>query len=151
MYLYLSSTDSLTSHPDNTATDFTVDLGRYLKLPDVVWQVALIDISGPITRNAYIYCDLCQSSLIDNGYAPVLRYLTPNNETNFHPTYVDVCKDSITRLRIFIRTCNVETTSVGFIRARNDETASVDATTTRCTLHLRPTRVLKSSNNGGIL
>lgn len=85
MYFYLSSLQSLLTHPSNKSTDFTIDLKEPIVLqhPEE-WEVAIVELDAPFfTRGStdaahyYILSDIVDSSAVGGAYYPVLRKRTP--------------------------------------------------------------------------
>ena len=108
-YLFLSSQDSELYYPENTSTDFTVELTETLYLPGE-WECSLLEIffTKRITEDIVVYCNICTESAINNSKLPVLRYLQNgtyrNNNSFLHPISVPINQTHIQRLRVYIRT-----------------------------------------------
>lgn len=101
MYLYVSS--SPTEHfPDNTSTDFTVQLPRVLSGN---WKLGAVEVnlSFPPKTQLFVCTDLCAESIVNERYLPVLCQLTkktyqpgnilyiPVKTTHFHTVRVYIC------------------------------------------------------------
>ena len=72
MLLYLSSSDCVDTHPDNTPMDFTIDFIPYLNLQGD-WECGLLEIDyKPSKIDMFLYCDLCESSYVHGKYLPLL-------------------------------------------------------------------------------
>ena len=134
-YLYLSDTDSLVTHPNNRAYDFTIDLPQILRL-EGEWVCALADISysnildDTALSHIYVCTDICQNSIIGNYKFPVLRRCTMNRVLEFMDHefsklyYIKVSRDQINHIRIYIKD--------QFLNPVSFELKSL-----RCTLHLK--------------
>lgn len=123
-YLFLHSEDSLLTHPQNNATDFTVDLPQPLDLPGK-WSIALTEISITPNKKAdlYVYCDVCDYSYQRNTRKPILRIIK-GSTTFAKPYYIPVAVNYTPRIRVYIRD------SKGNI-------PSFEISTSRCTLALK--------------
>ena len=101
MYVYLSS--SPTEHfPENTSTDFTVQLPLVL-LGN--WKLGVIEakLSFPPKTQLFLCSDLCTESIVNEHYLPVLCQLSkktnqpgnisyiPTKATHFHTLRVYIC------------------------------------------------------------
>ena len=132
-YLYISSEDSRIQRPDNTSTEFTVELPRTYLL-DGTWECSLKEFSTTLTEDLiYVCTNICQESYVENTLYPVLRAIDNSKTrkragmTNFtfaDPFYVKVKIDVMNRLTLFIRGPELKPPkgSNGIVR---------------CTLHLR--------------
>ena len=131
-YLFLSSQNSILQHPNNTSTDFTVELPKTYYL-DGDWEVALKEIETRIKEDLfYVFSNICQESCVDDTLAPILRSARREKKsqslfTFVDPYYLPVRSDHVSRIQIFIR-------------GRHQETLRKDNTVVYCTLHLRKTR-----------
>lgn len=108
--------------------DFIIELPHPLFL-EGEWECALVDVlfSNKVTQNLIILCDLCQNSYIHNTSQPVLRTIskgTSKHQTFFNPIYLKISRDSIQRLKLFIRDEQL-----------ND--LSLTSQQLKCTLHFR--------------
>jgi hypothetical protein len=107
-YLFLNSGDSLTTHVNNNAGDFVIDLPRIFKLQGG-WENSLsFPISKLPTKRIYVCSGLTEDSCVMNTLIPVLRSVDIFDEDNtylmFHPAfYFDTKRDELRRLRVFIR------------------------------------------------
>ena len=81
-YLFISSKDSLSFHPDNEGSNFIVELPESVNLYGD-WEIALCDFyhNQEVNEILYVFCDLCVSS----NY-----YINVNNKT-------------INRIKVYIR------------------------------------------------
>ena len=103
MYLFLSSKDSLHTHPSNTCWDFTVTLPKTLNL-NGKWVCSLADIaySNKLKgKDLYIFCDLCEGSCIQGKILPILR-IVDRSETFIKLYDMDVSRSQISQLRLYI-------------------------------------------------
>lgn len=117
-YLFLSSDDSLTYHPDNNSYDFTVELSRELKGAK---RLALCElVFTPINEDLYVFCDVCDDSYALDRSLPLLRIVNASGEVS-NLYFQDVTRSHVHRIRIYIRTKRLEI-------------PSADIGTVRCTL-----------------
>lgn len=121
VFLFLSSTNSLQYHPDNTGTDFTVEL------PHVVhgqYECALSEIFyDNFQDDLYVYSDICEQNVVHNDYKPILRIVTQPGEVQ-SLYFMPVSRDSVQRIRIYLRD-------------KDFKTPQVSLNTVRCTLVFR--------------
>jgi hypothetical protein len=124
MYLFISSTDSQKTHPDNSPWDFTVTLPKQIKLSEQ-WEIGLleIDYAESVTDKLVVFCDLCEHSYMRNGYLPLLR-IVHAPMTFPDPYFMSISRDYIGEIRLYIRTTDLKT-------------PSFDINTLNCTLLLR--------------
>ena len=128
MYLFLTSDNTI--YRDNRPSNFAVRLNSPLILRGE-WEVGLLDITGYPTVSGvhYIFCDLCDTSLVNSARLPLLRSLITTQSvlhSTFNPVaYVPVCKSVIEGIRIYIKDVN--------LRDHSDFQKVL-----HCTLHLRP-------------
>lgn len=127
MYLFLSSTDCLKTHPANSPWDFTVDLKHNVHLKGE-WEIALMEINyeGPSTK-LYIFSDLCSDSHVGNNYLPLLR-IVQHSSSFKNPYFIPVPRDFVDRIRVYIRT-------------EKGEIPSFVPSQLRCTLQVRQKHV----------
>ena len=104
MYIYLSSKVT-TSHPENTASDFTVQLPRTLSGKK---ECGIVEVRLPASRKnpLFVCADLCAESVVNNKTLPVLRrvaqktflpsFITyvPLRVQDFHTVRIYICKES---------------------------------------------------------
>jgi hypothetical protein len=129
-YLYLTSEDSTDRHPENSPSDFTVELPRPLSLTGD-WECCLKELCAPPGFEVlYVCSDLCLESFACDTSYPVLRVVYGSTKskkksslTFDNPYYVRVYTDRLHRLRIFIR-------------GERLEPISFKSGTVTCTLHL---------------
>ena len=114
-YVFLSSTDSLEYHPDNTSFDFTVELSHEIKGSH---KVALCEIDfEPTGEDLYIFCDVCDDSHVLDRSLPLLRITdSPGEFSNLY--FHNITRSFVQRIRIYIRNQNLSTpsTSIGPVR-----------------------------------
>ncbi len=103
MYLFLSSSDCQDSHPGNHSWDFTIDLKKFIQLKGE-WECGLVDVdyTGPF-GDLYVFSDLCSDSYVCNNYLPLLRIIN-NSQTFTKPYFIDVSRDFVDHIRVYIRT-----------------------------------------------
>ena len=103
-YLFLSSSDSKTNHPDNKWFDFTVDLASTLNLTDQ-WECALLDIKcSPSTERDFVmFTDIIGQSNIRENTASVFRYVFSSETVFTRPYFVPISRSYISHVRIYIR------------------------------------------------
>lgn len=124
MYLFLNSIDCLKSHPDNNVFDFTIDLGKQLVLKGK-YQCALTEIEYKgKCGDLYVYTDLVDSSYVTGGFLPILR-IVKKPVVIEKPYYLDVTRELVSKLRVYIRT-------------EDGELPSVVPESLRCTLRIVP-------------
>ncbi|OOZ36454.1 hypothetical protein BOW52_10770 [Solemya elarraichensis gill symbiont] len=71
----LSSTDSKTRYPENESHDFRVYLSKPLDLRGE-WTISLLEFSvasGKLPSEFYVYCNLCDDSVVGETELPLLR------------------------------------------------------------------------------
>ena len=87
-FIFLSSEDSLSYHPDNTPSNFIVELKESLQIIGE-WEVGICDFfcSETISQKYYIFTDIVDYSYVRNSLEPILRTLMPSNasSSNFCP------------------------------------------------------------------
>ena len=78
IYLFISSADSKSYHPDDKPHTFIVELGERLNFTGR-WLIALSDLNlnVPTTETLYIFCDICDISYFQNSMKPILRMIYP--------------------------------------------------------------------------
>ena len=128
-FLFLASRDSKNHHPNNTASDFSVELPKTYNL-NGDWEVALKEKEVRVGEDMfYVLSDIFQESYVAETLAPVLRSVRREKKskalfTFTDPYYIQVRTDQLSRIRIFIR-------------GRNLQPLETDTTVLYCTLHLR--------------
>ena len=126
MYLFLSSSDCVDTHPDNNALDFTIDLLPFLDLKGK-WECGLLEIEyKPSKKDMFLYCDLCDSSYVQGNYLPLLRFVK-KCEIYEYPLFIPISREVVSHIRVYIRDAqgNIPSFSVQDLR---------------CTLEIRKTR-----------
>ena len=128
-YLFLSSQSSKEQHPNNTSTDFTVELPKTYYL-EGTWEVALKELETRINEDLfYVLSDVCQESSVGGTLTSVLRSVRREKKkdvlfTFTDPYYITVRPDQLPRVRIYIR-------------GRDLQSVKMDSSVLYCTLHLR--------------
>ena len=111
-YLFLSSNDSNLYFPNNEPTNFTIELNENIYLPGL-WKISLAEIffKDEITEQLLICCDLCGDSIVRDQKHAVLRLIpeqSPKNLCFKEPIELDISRDFIKRIRVYIRTMSFE-------------------------------------------
>jgi hypothetical protein len=103
-YLFLSSSDSLDNHKNNTWYDFTIEFSNMLDFQGG-WECALAEIffDADVTENLFLYCDICEYSYVGSKLLPVLRLVNHNSIEFYNLIYMKVNNKEINRLRLYIR------------------------------------------------
>ena len=119
IFQFLSSRDSLDTHPNNIWYDFSIDLPGPLEV-DESWECALLDINCvPQIQSPFIvYVDIVKQSFIRDTTASVLRVVHFSDSDFAFPYYLPVNRGEITQLRMSIRdleTGQVPTESVSVL------------------------------------
>jgi hypothetical protein len=125
MYLFLSPSDSIDTHPNNDCWDFTVTLPKTLNLTGK-WVCALTEIvySNKLKgKDLYVFCDLCEGCCVRGKILPLLR-IAERPETYTKLYDMDVCLSQISHVRMYIRD-------------RNLQIPSFSSETLRCALRLK--------------
>ena len=108
IYLFISSADSKSYHPDNKPNTFIVELGERLNLTGR-WLVALSDLNLYVSsaETLYIFCDICDILYFQKSMKPILRMIYPTDTSksvNFSKRYyIPLAQKNFTRLQIYIR------------------------------------------------
>jgi len=108
-HLFVSSTDSFTYFPNNSGSDFTIQLPGRLYFRGI-WECSLISVCLPseVEEDIVILCDLCEHSYISNTKLPVLRVLQKghvNHNGSFNQTMkVQITPIETETIRIYMRT-----------------------------------------------
>jgi hypothetical protein len=104
MYVYLSSR-ATTVHPENSASDFTVQLPQTVS---DVKECGIVDVRLPAGPKdpLFVCADLCTESIVNNKTLPVLRRVSqktflpgfityiPLRVQDFHAIRIYICKES---------------------------------------------------------
>ena len=139
--MYLSSQDSIELYPDNTFTDFYVEMDREYSFQSCKnWSFALADMylegEGDIEEMRepiVVMCDLASDSYIKGRSVPILRYVPAVEEKGTSlllPYYVGVSKAKTNRIRITLLDKNLE----GLLKNKEGRERYKDSIL-RCTLH----------------
>ena len=83
-FYFLSSSDSLSYHPDNKCYSFIIELPERIIL-EGNWAIGLCDFfnSSCLTETLFVLCDICDNSYIGDCLKPILRILYPNPMQNY--------------------------------------------------------------------
>jgi len=102
MYAYVSSTDSLNLHPQNTPSNFIVQLPQYIRLDKGEWTCGVVQCILPkrISKPVYITTDFVESSVFHGTLKPVLCMTTVKTKEFIHVKHVPVKRNQISTLRI---------------------------------------------------
>ncbi len=109
--LFLCSTDSSKLYPNNTSSEFIVELGQTYEL-DGEWTVELTEIRCALdnskAKQLYVYSNLCEPSYVQNKYSPLLRNISLSSPRKtieqFHNSYaIKVAHSQLQRVKIYIR------------------------------------------------
>lgn len=124
MYLFLSSEDSIESHPGNNAWSFHVDIPQCIHLKGE-WECALMDIhyTGDYGE-LYIHCDLARTSYVLGKFLPLLRIISKPLSYVVNPYFIPISHNFISHIKIYITT-------------KNGSPPSLTPEHLRCTLQLR--------------
>ena len=130
MYIFLSSTDSIQTHPLNDATDFTITLPHPIDLRNGKWSCSLIDIdtddkdgeSGRIT----VFCDICECSYVNDSMLPIL-FVGREFAPIARPLRISARSVIVSQIRIYLKGSIVDEHSFA-------------SKTVRCTLQLKEKR-----------
>jgi len=111
-YLHLHCADSLLSHFDNHAGDFTVDLPRRFLL-NGQWECGLAEITfvsdfEKLANRIYVCSNLVEDSYLKGTSLPILRSIDVEAKEKvdliLNPVfYFKVRREELSRLQIFIR------------------------------------------------
>ena len=131
--MYLSSDQSLLTHPYNKGNRFTVTLPKSLSL-EGRWSVCLLDIhiqfGAPTKTELYVGCDLATMSYVGGECHQILRRITTRNRTfkdTFLPQqYVNVENSS-----------DIDCITISILDENTLQPTSLDIRKVRCALHLK--------------
>ena len=100
MYVYLSSKPS-EQYPENTATDFTVQLPRSISC---VEECAVVEVRLPSTppKPLFVCTSLCGDSIVNSHSLPVLRRVAIKTFIPSFVTYVPLRVQSFDTIRVYI-------------------------------------------------
>lgn len=105
MHLYLSNRDSSGLFPQNTTSNFTVQLPQHIDLTDGVWTCAVTHCILPSrpTEPVYVTADFVESSGIVGGrFQPVLCMTTAKTKEFQHITRVGIKRSQLSTLHLKI-------------------------------------------------
>ena len=76
-YLFASSKDSLTFHPNNSSTSFTIQLPEELQLSGI-WTCSLSSLKCVSKSNAdlYVFSDILEESIVNSRKLPIMQYVS---------------------------------------------------------------------------
>ena len=117
IYLFISSADSKSYHPDNKPHSFIVELGERLNLTGR-WLVSLSDLNLNVTtaETLYIFCDICDISYFQNTMKSILRMIYPTDSSKSvsfpKRCYIPLAQRNFTRLQIYIRDKSMNVPSI---------------------------------------
>ena len=102
MYLFISSDDCLSLHPENTSTNFITELPKPLYL-EGEWSCAVVRLNlGNSTDQLYgIYCDIVQNSCVHGLLKPILNLLSQSGVVEL-PYYIPLNTENVYRIRIIL-------------------------------------------------
>ena len=99
-----TSEDSKEFHPRNTSSDFTLELPETIHL-EGDWVIALTEIYTleDISEPLLILCDICEQSIHEGKWKPVLKLIYPDciQFSNLH--YIPIKNRNINRIRFRIK------------------------------------------------
>ncbi len=99
MRVYLSSQDSLQLYPDNTSSNFRVQLPQYM-IGFCECAVIHCALPGRPGKPVYVLCDFVESSILGNTFQPVLCVMTSKIREFSHLHYTNVKNDQLLTLHI---------------------------------------------------
>lgn len=106
IYLHLSSEDSITLFPQNTNVSFICELPDTINLTDA-WECALVDISGDLTTEYNVFCDIVEYNVIKGTRLPIIRTVSRRGEFQ-HLQFVKVRQPLIKHIYIYITDKNLK-------------------------------------------
>lgn len=91
-HIYLSSRDSESTFPENSASSFRCRLQDRLPLSEAGWWCALLELRLPqeIKQPLYICSDFCDSTIVGEFKLPTLALITDQVTHPNHVIYVPV-------------------------------------------------------------
>jgi hypothetical protein len=100
MYVHISSSDCQLLYPDNTSTEFTVELPVAINTES--YQVGLTQIYFKGEAFCVLTADICQESIIHCTLSPVLAtFFKSANIAN--PAYKTIVRDYIKRIHFTLQ------------------------------------------------
>ena len=104
-YLFLSSTDSTDLFPDNTSTQFTVELPSFIM---GVTSIALMEFHcSNYNEPLFVFCDTVKSSHVKSTLLPVLRIVNSLGEVG-NDYSIPSTRSDVIRLKFKIMNLNLE-------------------------------------------
>ena len=104
IFLYVNSKDSLSFHPENNPSDFTVELPEIINF-NSCWVICLTEIyiRDDLTYPINIFCDICEQSIQDGELKSILKVIYPDciQFSNLH--YIPIKVSSVSRIRFSIK------------------------------------------------
>ena len=114
MFLYLKSNDSISRFPNNSNSDFIVQLAENMsfnrKLSVAIAEFQCPPIMSDDVEDLYIYCDICHESYVGELKRPVLRRVFHNSDNKSkqiiftRPLYIPLRQFEFHQIRIYIKT-----------------------------------------------
>ena len=108
-FLFISSSDSSSFHPENKIYNFIVELPERINLLGK-WQVALCDfhLSEGTSEMLYIFSDLWDYSYVRDSVQPILQIIYPHGSEKknyMFPRffYIPITNNNFTRLNFYIK------------------------------------------------
>jgi hypothetical protein len=116
--MVLKSSDSVTTHSSNQPWDFRVRLPRSLPLSGQ-WTVELTEfcndnIGKSSNREIFVYCSICDNTIIGERQGPLLRHMYLNDTRNhifLRPYRIPLRINDLTDLHIYIKDGNARDAS----------------------------------------
>ena len=97
-YLYASSIDSLQLHPDNSGSDFTIDLPQAIEANECALGGIFYQ---PHDEELFVLCDICEASTVRDTTLQILRLISkPGEMENLY--FIPVTRKYIQRIRFRI-------------------------------------------------
>lgn len=97
--VHVYSGDSVATHPNNTAFDFTIDLLDEIKGE---YKIALLDFKANVSELLYIFCDVIEPTYCRDRTLPVIRVVQNGGEfQNLH--FYKASRRVIQRINVYIR------------------------------------------------
>lgn len=104
-HIYLSSRDSLTRFPGNTAFDFYCQLPEEINLVESQWWCALKELvfSQALSNTPlYLCCNICDDSIVGENKLPVLTCVNDDVTQPRHVTFVRVKASRINIVHLYL-------------------------------------------------
>lgn len=103
MYLFISPQNSKNIHPNNSPSDFTIELPSVLKQAT---EIALTDVfieADPKKQLFFLLCDVIDSSYLEGVEYPVLASFWDSAHIS-NPHYISLKQAEIRRIRFSLKT-----------------------------------------------